>query len=149
MKSNLSLAPLIAVLLLCTSAFAVEPQPSSNGALEAELTDITVSRAVLTLKVKIKNVSGKRYIDSGVYFKDFYFTDIPAKKQYFPLRNSEGIHVGGPMDGKVRGGSVTLNLLPGEQLLVWVKFPAPPESTSDVDVFVPGFLPFESVPLTR
>jgi len=41
------------------------------------------------------------------------------------------------------------NISAGSQLLLWAKFPAPPDDVQKITVVFPHFPPIEDVPITR
>jgi hypothetical protein len=69
---------------------------------------------------------------------DVYFTDAAENKKYSGLRDSAGNWLG-QGDGK--------HYKPGDQQAMWLKFPAPPETTTRITFVFSGFPPFEDVPV--
>jgi hypothetical protein len=68
-----------------------------------------------------------------------YFTDPAENKKYGGLKDSGGQWIS-QGDGKVYA--------PGDQQGIWMKFPAPPPSSSKITFVFPGFPPFEDVPVS-
>ncbi|HPQ42740.1 MAG TPA: hypothetical protein PKZ42_00825 [Syntrophales bacterium] len=139
------------ILFAALSAYALEPiqtQPSTDGKMEASIIGAKVRSNVLTLKVDLKATSGN---DVKVIFlyQDIYVTDLNEKKKYLALKDADGLYIAGPKHDNERGGRFWETIPTGEKRTVWIKFPAPPEVTEVVDVFIPGILPFEDVALTR
>jgi len=137
--------------LFSPSGYAMETiqtQPSSDGKFEATLSSVKIKRDVLTIRVIVKNVSAKK-AGIEIAFKDAYFTDVEDKKKYFVLKDSEGQYIAGPKRAASYGGYFGGSIDPDGQKIVWMKFPAPPETTTTVDIFVPGILPFEEIQITR
>ncbi|MEA3543701.1 MAG: hypothetical protein U9R69_00610 [Thermodesulfobacteriota bacterium] len=135
-------------VLLSFSSYAMESmqtQPSSDGKLEASLLSAKVRREVLTIKIMLKNISPNKVYTSFNY-DAVYYSDIDDKKKYFVLKDSEGQYIAGPID-KYR--SFRHDIQTDGQMIVWVKFPAPPETTETIDVFIPMILPFEEIEITR
>ena len=82
-----SIMTLTIVFLLSFSGYAMETiqtQPSSDGNFEASLIDTKVRREVLTIKIRIKNVTSEKKM-SDIQYKSVYYTDIMEKKKYYPL----------------------------------------------------------------
>ena len=134
--------------LLALSGYAMEPiqtQPSSDGNLEASLLSAKVRRDVLTIQIKLKNVTSKKVYKAFEYAA-VYYSDIDNKKKYFVLKDSEGQYIAGPIDNY---RSFRHDIQPDGQRIIWVKFPAPPATTETVDVFMPDILPFEEIKITR
>lgn len=127
---------------------AIQTQPSSDGNFEASLTSVKIKRDVLTIRVMVKNVSANK-AEMQCNYKEVYYTDVEDKKKYFVLKDSEGQYIAGPKRGGAYGGYFGGDIDPDGQKIMWMKFPAPPETTTTVDIFVPGILPFEEIQLTR
>jgi hypothetical protein len=82
-------------------------------------------------------------------FGEVYLTDLKSKKKYYPLKDSSGRYLAGPAANWISGGTYNAWMKPGDRFIFWIKFPAPPANVQTIDVVVPGFLPFEDVPITR
>jgi hypothetical protein len=65
-----------------------------------------------------------------------YFTDPAENKKYLGLKDSAGQWIG---QGDAKSYS------PGDQQVMWMKFPAPPASSSKITFVFPGFPPFEDL----
>ncbi len=142
------LSVIMALAIAPLSGYAMETiqtQPSSDGNFEASLTSIKIKRGVLTINIRVKNVSLK---SAGMDFsyKEVYYIDVDNKKKYFVLRDSEGKYIAGP---NLTSGTFYYSIDPDGQKIAWIKFPAPPETTNTIDIFVPGILPFEEIKVTR
>jgi hypothetical protein len=127
---------------------AIQTQPSSDGNFEASLIGAKVKREVLTVKIKLKNIASKSNKMECTY-KSVYYTDIKNKKKYFALKDSEGKYIAGPQDRGSNGGKVERYIDSGAQTIIWIKFPAPPETTDTIDIIIPGILPFEEIEIKR
>ncbi len=146
-----SIAALAMVVVVSTSVFAMEnlqTQPSSDGSFEASLFGAKVRGEVLTVKFRVKNVSGET-AKLEFKYKDAYYTDIKEKKKYFALKDSEGKYIAGPRDRSSDGGKVERYIKNDGQGIFWIKFPAPPATTETVDIIIPGVLPFEEIAIAR
>jgi len=131
-----------------SAAKVIQEQPSTDGNMEASLISAAVRGEVLTVKVILKNTSGKKATPM-FFFKDVYYTDLKDKKKYFALKDAEGQYIAGPRYDGSNGGRFWFDIGPDGKKIIWVKFPAPPQTTESVDIFLPGILPFEAVPLRK
>ena len=68
-----------------------------------------------------------------------YFTDPVENKKYLGLKDSAGTWL-------AQGNDKTY--APGDQQMMWMKFPAPPASWNKSSFVFPGFAPFEDLPVT-
>jgi len=127
---------------------AIQTQTSSDGKTEAAIIGAKVRKEILTIKIEIKNISDK---NEKIKFRyaNIYLTDLNQKKKYFILKDTEGQYIAGPKSDSNSGGRFWETLPVGDKRTVWLKFPAPPETTKNVDLFLPKILPFEDVPLKR
>jgi hypothetical protein len=69
-----------------------------------------------------------------------YFTDAAENKKYLGLRDSSGAWLAQGRDQSFG---------PGDRQVLWMKFPAPPESSTRITFVFPGFGPFEDLPVGR
>ena len=69
---------------------------------------------------------------------EVYFTDAAENKKYAGLKDSAGNWL---------GGGASKNYKPGEQQAMWMKFPAPPPTSTRITFVFQGFPPFEDVPV--
>ncbi len=132
-------------------AWAMEPlqtQLSSDGNIEGALLRCSIRDGVLTLQVSFKNLA-QQNVEPSFPFADVYYTDIKEKKKYYPLRDSEGRVLAGPAHDWIGGGNFEQWIEPGAKRIFWIKFPAPPDTTDSIDIYIPNMLPFEGVKITR
>ncbi|NLI80380.1 MAG: hypothetical protein GX443_01660 [Deltaproteobacteria bacterium] len=154
MKGSVSVVAVLSVavfFLLCFPVFsqeAIQVQPSSDGKIEASVTQAKVRGNVLTVMIKLKNTTDGS-LEPELRFQEFYVTDVKDKKKYFPLKDSKGVILAGPQHYDWGGGTFKGRIKGGEFMTIWAKFPAPPEATETVDLFIPGIMPFEDLPLSR
>jgi hypothetical protein len=71
-------------------------------------------------------------------WSEVYFTDPAENKKYAGLKDSAGNWL---------GGGDSRHYKPGDQQAMWMKFPAPPESSTRITFVFQGFPPFEDVPV--
>jgi hypothetical protein len=142
---------LLLVFIFAAGAFAqkaIQIQPSSDGKIEASLIEAKEKRGVLTIKVVLKNIS-KEWIEPELRFEKAYYADIDAQKKYFPLKDSEGKFIAGHLSQDWGGGTFKEKIGPNQSKIIWIKFPAPPPTTTSIDIFIPLILPFEEVTIMR
>lgn len=70
---------------------------------------------------------------------DLYYTDPAENKKYSFLTDTDGNRLLDVYSGGYNAGDQHEN---------WAKFPAPPATSSKVTVYLPGFPPFEDVPVS-
>ncbi len=125
----------------------VLPQMSSDGNLECTLKRVSLRKDVLTIQGVIENISDEEQ-EVGVKYEDVSFIDLEDDKRYMVLTDEENLPVAGPLDFQ-SSARIFRDLQPGEKVVFWVKFPAPSESTEVIDFVLPGFMPFEEVPIAK
>jgi hypothetical protein len=143
-----ALALLTGFVFMPVTLFAVEPiqvQQSSSGTFEAFVIEAKIKKDVLTIKIGIKNISPKKKT-ADVIYAEVYYIDIKNKKKYFILKDEEGVRIAGP---KFTSAAFHYKIEPEKQKILWMKFPVPPEETKMIDIFLPGFMPFEDINLSR
>lgn len=132
---------------LISAADVVQTQESDIWeGVEADLTKISIRDNILTLRFKIRN-TGNSSKTVEFYYKDCYLIDTTNQKKYFPLKDSEGQYIAGPKEKEWEGGRFRINLSPDSSAGFWIKLPVPTENPDEIDVFIPGFFPFEAISL--
>ena len=142
---------IMCVLLFASAVWAmnvIQTQISSDANFEASLIRAQVHGEVLTVQVLFKNTSSKqkRYTFK---FSDVYYTDTKEKKKYLGLKDAGGRYIAGPASRWLEGGSFGPWVKPQAKSIFWIKFPAPPETTETIDIFIPGIMPFEAIKIAR
>jgi hypothetical protein len=69
-----------------------------------------------------------------------YVTDPAENKKYFGLKDSAGAWL---------AQGETKHYAPGDRQVMWMKFPAPPETSARISFVFQGFPPFEDLPVAR
>ena len=115
---------------------------SADPNLRCELTEVRrVSGGALLVKWRVVNASGAQakpiHYDFG--WQELYYIDPAENKKYEFLKDSEGNRILDVFYG---------NLETGQQRGNWAKFPAPPESSNKISIYIPKFPPFEDVPVS-
>lgn len=150
MKKRLVLVVLF-LLVWASASWAdnvIQTQMSTDGMFEASLIRAKVKGEVLTFQVIFKSISSKS-APCSFHFGDVYYTDTKEKKKYFGLKDTNGCFIAGPADNWISGGRFRSYIKPQGKRIFWTKFPAPPATTESIDLYIPGFLPFEDVKIAR
>jgi hypothetical protein len=142
------------------SAAPVFPASSSNSAmattegdvpgLKIAINELKRTSNTVTLKFTVYNGTDNNFRSQGVFDGDEYhryrhlggvhLIDTQSKKKYFVVTDS---------DGKVLSSNDFPDIAPRSQIMVWAKFPAPPEDVQKITVEIPHFVPLEDVPISR
>lgn len=151
------LRPVLLTLVLSTSlAFSAEPlqtQMGMEGEIEVDLVRAAIDDSVLTTIFAYRNNgSEEASIKYGV--SEVYYLDKSEGKKYQVLADSQGGWIAAPV---ARGsiaietgmGAMPVPVPAGGKKLVWFKFPAPPKTSTEIDVVLPDALPFEKVILNQ
>lgn len=150
-RTCLLFVSLLVIFVFFTGAYAqkaIQIQPSSDGNIEASLIEAKEKRGVLTIKVSLKNIS-KEWVEPEIRFEKAYFADVDDQKKYFPLKDSEGKFIAGQLSYDWGGGTFKEKIGPNQSKIIWIKFPAPPSTTTSIDIFIPLLLPFEDVTIMK
>jgi hypothetical protein len=114
-----------------------------------------ISGGALMIRWRVINAAGQANAASGGFAnptpaKDIYYNfdwsqlfyiDPAENKKYLPLTDSTNAGIVDVAKG--------VHLTPGQQRLNWAKFPAPPAGSTKISVSIPGFAPFEDVPVAQ
>ncbi len=154
-------------LLLCmamifgTSIVALAGPPAGDPATEGlgsadveqpgtrvVVTDLKRAGNTVTLKFVIYNDSGTDLTIYGNYtdaeyagylsFSGVHLLDGPGKKKYYAVKDSDRNCV---CSDNIKAITAKTSMT------LWVKYPAPPDSTQKVTVQIPHFLPIEDIPI--
>jgi len=144
-----------ACLVLPGLAVAEDAAPVAAGASlgveehdsGAEVTLLELKRTsgdTVTVKWLYKNGGEEKKRIDPLISEDYYLVDAAAKKKYFVVKDSSGKEVAG-----THRGYNHVEIEPGKTYKMWAKFPAPPEATEKVTVYIMGVPPFEDVPIAK
>ena len=78
------------------------------------------------------------YVDFG--WSSVYFTDPAENKKYSGLKDTQGNWI-------AQGQNMTYG--PGQQQVMWMKFPAPPPTSARISFVFYGFAPFDDLPVAQ
>lgn len=142
-------------LILSTSPVfseqALQTQMHMEGDVEVDLIKVSIIDGVLTTVFAYRN-NGSEEVGIKYSVSEVYYLDKSEGKKYHVLADSKGEWIAAPV---ARGSIATetgssarpVNIPANGKKLVWFKFPAPPKTSVEIDIVLPGTLPFESVAL--
>jgi hypothetical protein len=116
--------------------------------IEVDLISLEVRNDIVTLRFKFRN-EGEDRQEVEFYFKDCYIMDEVNQKKYYPLKDSDGLFIGGPKSSDFQGGSVDFKIQPSKSKGLWLKFPQPTDNPETITISIPGVFPFEGVQLIQ
>jgi hypothetical protein len=129
--------------VLATGEFSDDP------ALKAEILEVKrVSGGALIIRWRIFNGEGGaggltasegKKISYDFGWDELFFIDPAENKKYSYLVDTDGNRILDVYYG---------NLDAGEQRANWAKFPAPPAGSGKISITIPGFPPFEDIPVS-
>jgi hypothetical protein len=149
-KSLIIFAGILMVLSgtgLCQTVIQTQASNTKEG-VNADLISVEIRNDVLTLKFKAKNTGSNRQTWNFNY-DNCYIMDESNQKKYFPLKDSDGNYIAGPVYDKDRGGRFWYDILPGKVMGFWIKFPVPAANPKSITISIPDITPFEDVKLGR
>ncbi len=144
-------APIVASAAPPAGAAATPELGSADGeqsGTRAVVTDLKRAGDTVTLKFVIYNDTGTDLAIYGNYtdteyagylsFSGVHLLDGTGRKKYYAVKDSDRNCV----------CSDNIKAVPAKtSMTLWVKYPAPPDSTQKVTVQIPHFLPIEDVPI--
>jgi outer membrane protein OmpA-like peptidoglycan-associated protein len=114
--------------------------------LTARLVSAKRSEGQLKIQIKVSNAGRTTSTAAGLRYADAFVFEPKSQKKYPLLKDSENIFLAQPISDRNEGGRWFLSSVrPGTDALMSLVFPAPPDSVQQVDVVIPGFIPFEAV----
>jgi len=133
------------------------PSNSSLATTEGDLQGLKIAinelkrtSNTVTLEFTVYNGTDTKFSSQGVFDGDdfhrfrhlggVHLIDTQSKKKYFVVTDS---------DGKVLSSNDFPDIPPRSQIMVWAKFPAPPDDVQKITVEIPHFIPLEDVPISR
>ena len=116
--------------------------------IEADLTSLRISNNILTVKVKLRNTGSKEQGVKIPYEACFIMDEINQKK-YYPLKDSDGLYIAGPISDEDRGGRFWFGVQAGKSRGLWIKFPEPTDGPETIMISLAGIFPFEGIPLKK
>jgi hypothetical protein len=126
-------------LAIAQSDSVIQSQETNYPGIIAELIQCKRKKGVLTVKVRLKNISSNSVKTwwPDVH-KTTYLLDETNQKKYFLLKDAKGEYI---------CNAVNDNIRPNMSKTSWFKFPAPPQEVGEISIIFPLSAPFEDVPI--
>jgi hypothetical protein len=114
-------------------------QYSNDPNLRCDVLEVKrVSGGALLARWRIVN-TGTKAVNYDYGWDDIYYIDPAGNKRYSYLT----------LEGKKILDMWSGSLPPGEQRVMWAKYPAPPPTSKRISLNIPKFTPFEDVPVSE
>lgn len=113
-------------------------QYSNDPNLRCDLLEVKRVTGAMLARWRIIN-TGTKPVGYDFSWDDVYYIDATTNKKYSNLT----------IDGKRILDMWWGTLPPGEQRVMWAKYPAPPPTTKRISLNIPKFTPFEDVPVSE
>jgi len=144
---------LVMLLGMALSSRAAEPlmtQPTMDGQAEVDVLSARVKDGVLMVVLAFRNLADGKY-EYAPSIDDAYFVDAKNQKKYQVIRDDKGYPLASPAKyhGEWPNWRLEFVIKPRGKQMVWLKFPAPPEDATSVDLTLPDVLPFDGLPVQR
>ena len=124
-------------LAIAQSNPVIQSQETHIPGITAELIQCKRKKGILTVKVRLKNISSKRvHIRWPNVNNTIYLLDETNLKKYFPLKD---------VIGNCICNTVNSYIEPNMSRTFWFKFPAPPKKVEEISIIIPLSAPFEDV----
>lgn len=123
---------------------ALASQETRWNGVTAEVTEFRRKGNTLTAKVRFRN-NGTEKAEPDIRLGEAYLMDASAGKKYEVLKDENNTYIAALHSGY--GDRWYTDLKPGEQAMIWMKFPSPPAEVKAVTLQLPGVPPFEDVPI--
>jgi hypothetical protein len=110
--------------------------------IAAEVTEFRRKGNTLTAKVRFRN-QGTAVSEPDIYYSQCYLMDAAAGKKYEVLKDENKTYIAG-----LRSGYPDRwydHIQPGGDMLIWMKFPAPPAEVKAITLQLPGVPPFDDL----
>jgi hypothetical protein len=121
----------------------IQTQMAMGGGVEVDVIKATAREGILTVVLAYRN-TGKTAAAIHGQLSDTYYLD-DKKRKYQVLRDSKNAWIAAPTSFDL----LAVDVGPGETRAAWLKFPAPSDKASTIDLIVAGVLPFEKLPITQ
>ena len=128
------------------SGDVIQSQDTNFSGIVGEITQAKRKDGVLTIKLRLRNGSGKEAkvkLINGRDFDSYYVT--AGDKKYFVLRDTEDTPLMPPVAGN---GILQVEIEKDGAYTWWAKYPAPPTEVTSVTYYTPLAAPFEDIPIT-
>ena len=129
-----------------TTISEIQPQKGRQRVVETQWQGVTVELTSIEpasgemLMVKFTYVNrGSAVADFRM--KDIYYVDTRNRRKYAPV--GDGVRLLASVDRGYR----RVEIAPGRSTPHWIKFSVPPAGVERIDLYFPGALPMENVPI--
>jgi hypothetical protein len=150
--TSATLPPPTAAEVAPVAALAATPAPPAGAVLAreetkwkgivAEVTEFRRKGNTLTAKVRFRN-QGTVESQPDIYYSQCYLMDAAAGKKYEVLKDQNTNYIAGLRSGYTDRWYE--NIPPGGDMLIWMKFPAPPATVKAITLQLPGVPPFDDL----
>lgn len=143
------LAFLIAARLFHVPAAAqAQPVETEVAGVTAEVLELRQSGGLLRLAVRFANGGAQTADFSRYWVGRIVLVDVKSKKKHFPIKDANGLYIGGPIGDSIDGGRIALKVPARQATVLWAYFePVAPGTVMTVEV--PQVFPFDNVPVTE
>ena len=139
---------LAALLFLVPAAALAQPAETEVAGVTAEVVELRQAGGVLRLAVRFANSESKVAEFGRFALERVVLVDAKSKRKHLPLKDANGLHIGGPMGDQLDGGRIALRVPPKQGTVLWAYFEPVPAGTV-MNVEVPFMFPFDNVPVTE
>ncbi|MGB8953046.1 MAG: hypothetical protein WCC06_10335 [Candidatus Aminicenantales bacterium] len=114
--------------------------------VEVDLVSLEVQNNIITVKFRIRNTGDSKQSVRILYGR-CYIMDETNQKKYYPLKDSDGMFIAGPMYDNSDGGRFWYDVDKGKSKGFWVKFPQPVDNPETITISIPEVSPFGNIKL--
>ncbi len=131
----------------------VQTQMTMDGVLEVDISKARVSGNILLVVLRYIN-GGNKDAEIKYPLKDVYFIDKADSLKYHVLRDDKKDWLAAPVARnsiayEAGSSAQPIKVKARGQAMVWFKFPAPPPTRKNIDLTIPGILPFDNLTIER
>jgi len=112
------------------------------GGVVAEVTEFRRKGNTLTAKVRFRN-QGTAPAPVEILYPEVYLMDAAAGKKYSALKDDSSTFIAALKPGWKDRWYETI--APAQEMVIWMKFPAPPPEVKAITFQVPGVPPFDDL----
>lgn len=126
------------------SAAALRTSAGPNGST-VELMRVQVTGSILTVEMRYIPPAGDTLSQWYFNVSDVSVIDDATSQRYAVLQDDQKKWMAAPLSG----GRIGVSARDGQAAIIWLKFPAPPATSSTVSLNMPDTSPFDGVPVQR
>lgn len=117
-------------------------QDTNWPGVSADVTEFRRRGNTLTLRMRLRN-RGTDTREADIHWGSAYVMDAAGGKKYEVLKDEKNTYISILNPGL--SNRWYMNLSPGQDVIIWAKFPAPPPEVKTVTLQVPGMPPFDDL----